>query len=104
MNYIGLIGYILYGILILITVAWMYGVRAKKTLCGTVLMSLAFLILLLVFTFSGINKIWIALGIPAIYATVIVYPFVFAHRVPILANLLLFICSIYTGVLRLGKK
>ncbi len=100
MEIIQIIGYILYGILLFITVGWIYGVRVKPIIYPTILTSIYFLITLLIFSFSDTNKIHLIWVVPIIFISGF-----FNVRllfIPIISVTLKIICDVYTEIIRIG--
>jgi len=103
MNFLQILGYILYGILIFITFVWMLGVRKKLgILCPTIMGSLYFLILTIIFTLGDINYLHLAWVIPLVYVFILFNDFFFVVRIPIINEVFRFICQLYSGIIRIG--
>lgn len=102
MEIIQMIGYILYAILLFITVVWAYGIRIKPVVYPTILTGFYFLVALLVFSLSAINKIHLIWVIPFIY--IVSFINVFLIQVPTISIPLKIICDIYASIIRIGKK
>ena len=102
-----IIGNILYSVLLLITLGFGLGVRAKKDVVyPTVLMSFYFSVTALVFTFMDINKLHLAWIISVIYASTFtgLNVKIFSHQTPFISNILRDIMDSYAAVVRLGSK
>ncbi len=100
MEIIQIVGYILYAILIFITITWAYGVRVKPLVYSTVLSSLSFLITAIVFSLTEINKIHLLWVIPIVYLGAFLN--ITLMQIPIISTLLRIICDIYTSILMIG--
>ena len=102
MEIVQMIGYILYALLLVITIVWALGIRIKPVVCPTVITGLFFLIASFVFSFVEINKIHLAWVIPLIYLSSFIS--IYFIQKPIISTILKFICNLYAGILRIGKK
>ncbi len=102
MDVIQIISYILYAILLFITIMWALGIRIKPVVCPTVITGFYFLVVSLIFSFTEINKIHLVWIIPLIYLSSFVS--IYLIQRPVISTLLKIICSIYAGILRIGKK
>lgn len=100
MIFFQIIGYVLYAILLFITITWVYGVRVKPLAYPTVLTSLYFLIASIVFSLIGINKIHLLWVIPLIYLSSFLN--IVLIQTPIISIPLRIICDIYASILRIG--
>ncbi|MBU4347260.1 hypothetical protein KKF23_01725 [Patescibacteria group bacterium] len=98
-----ILGYILYAILLFITVVWMFGVRKKAdVLYPTVLSSLYFLITSIVLPLYNINLLHILWIGPLIYILAITLNPLLLTNIPLISNLLRLICNIYVSIVRVG--
>jgi len=100
MEIIQIVGYILYAILIFITITWAYGVRVKPLVYPTVLSSLYFLITAIVFSLTEISKIHLLWVMPLVYLGAFLN--ITLMQIPIISTLLKIICDIYASILRIG--
>lgn len=102
MEIVQIIGYILYALLLVITIVWALGIRIKPVVCPTVITGFFFLIVSFVFSFVGINKIHLVWVIPLIYLSSFVS--IYFIQKPIISTILKIICNVYASILRIGKK
>jgi len=100
MIFFQIVGYVLYAILLFITITWIYGVRVKPLAYPTVLTSLYFLVASIVFSLIGINKIHLLWVIPLVYFSSFLNMVLF--QTPIISIPLRIICDIYASILRIG--
>ena len=102
MSLIDIFGYLLYIILIFVTVTWMYGVRIKNIQYTTALGSLYLLVLTIIFPLCGVsflNILWLApLGV--ILSTL--FNFILIYKIPVLTILFRIILDAYVSLLRIG--
>ena len=100
-----IIGWILYGVLLFLTVGWMMGVRYKAdVIYPTVLGSIYFLALSIVVPLVGINKVHLLWLLPLVYVMTLGNTYIWAYRVPVISKLLSGVCDIYTSALRVGMR
>jgi len=102
-----IIGYILYSVLLLITLGFGLGVRAKKDVVyPTVLSSFYFSITALLFTFTEVNKLHLAWIVPVIYVSTFtgLNAKFFVRNIPFISNFLRETMDFYAAVVRLGNK
>ncbi|MFA4833784.1 MAG: hypothetical protein WC619_02970 [Patescibacteria group bacterium] len=99
-----ILGYILYAILLFVTAVWMYGVRKKvDVMYPTVLGSIYFVIVSIIFPLYNINFLHILWVGPLIYISIItINTLFFIIKIPLIYDLLRFICDLYTSILRIG--
>jgi len=105
MNFLEILGYICYFILLFITFVWMLGVRYKTdVIYPTVLGSIYFLILSIVFPLAEINYLHLLWLMPLVYFMTLLNTHIWVYRIPLVTTLLSHICDIYTAILRIGKR
>jgi len=93
--------YTLYGILIFITLVFMFGVRKKLDLISpTIMGSLYFVILTLLFTFKDINYLHLIWAMPLVYLLILFGSRLYIYE-PVI-KIFNLICSLYAGILRIG--
>lgn len=98
-----ILGYILYFILLFITVTWMLGVRFKADVVyPTVLGSIYFLILTVIVPLVGVNFLNLLWLIPIVYFMTLGNIYLWAYKIPIVTTILSIICDLYTAILRIG--
>ncbi len=99
------LGYICYAILLFITVVWMLGVRYKTdVIYPTILGSIYFVTLSIIFPLAGINHLHLLWLIPLVYFMTLLNTYIWAYRIPFVTTILSFICDTYTAILRIGKR
>lgn len=105
MNFLEILGYICYFILLFITFGWMLGIRYKTDIIyPTVLGSIYFLILSIVFPLVEINYLHLLWLMPLVYFMTLLNGYIWAYRIPFVTTLLSLICDTYTTMLRIGKR
>lgn len=98
-----ILGYILYGVLLLLALSWMWGVRTTPNIqYATVFGSFYFFLLSILFPFLHTNYLHLLWLIPAGFVLQFLSNFVFIRRVPILDWLLRTILNLYASLIRIG--
>lgn len=86
----------------LFTLIWMYGVRIRPVVVTTSLVSLAVLLVTLLFTLTDFSKYHLLWAIPAtMFLGTHIFVFITVH-IPILNTIVITIGKIYTEILRIG--
>ena len=101
---VGIIGYICYAILLLMTIGWMLDVRYENPPYPIVLGSIYFLIFSIVVPVAGINFLHLLWLIPSVYCIMLLNTFIWSGKIPFVTKFLSVICDFYTSILRIGSR
>ena len=101
--FINIIGYIAYGILVILAITWSIGVRSHLDASNwTIFGGFSFLlsaILIVVLQINFLHSIWI---IASIFIITLLIPYVYVYNIPVLKSFITSIANFYAKLLRIG--
>ena len=105
MDWVLIIGYLLYVVLLFLALTWMFGVRVTPApMYPTILGSFYFTILAITFPFLSDNFLHLLWLIPLGFIVSFVSNIIFIPRLVLLDPLLRGILNVYSGILKLGLR